>query len=173
MDGCNIIRPFYPGGDYLAENYRDNDFVFDNPPFSILSKIIDNYIALGVKFFLFAPHLTLFQYGGRDVSLFVVDADVIYENGARVKTDFVTNIADRGGRLEIRKEACQRIKTVNGSKGNSIFGGGFLISDNAVLDKEAAEREAAEREATIQIQLSKTELRIISKLNKNDQRADS
>ena len=32
-----ILRPFYPGGDYEAIDYKANTVVIDNPPFSILS----------------------------------------------------------------------------------------------------------------------------------------
>ena len=61
LNGFNIVRPFYPGKDYKAYDYKQNDIVIDNPPFSILSKILDFYIAYDIKFWLFAPHLTLFQ----------------------------------------------------------------------------------------------------------------
>lgn len=56
----NIIRPFYPNQDYLTIKYTDNDIVLDNPPFSLYSKIVRNYMRMGVKFFLFAPALSLF-----------------------------------------------------------------------------------------------------------------
>ncbi len=41
IEGKDIQRPFYPGGDYQAEaeNYGEDVVVIDNPPFSILSKI--------------------------------------------------------------------------------------------------------------------------------------
>lgn len=51
------IRPFYPGGDYEAEDYGGLTVV-DNPPFSMLSRIIDFYQRNRVPFFLFAPTLT-------------------------------------------------------------------------------------------------------------------
>ncbi len=34
-----FMRPFYPGGDYEKEDYSGG-VVVDNPPFSILSKIV-------------------------------------------------------------------------------------------------------------------------------------
>ena len=56
LEDREIVRPFYPGGDYEHFNYIDGSVVIDNPPFSILSKIIDFYMERGIKFFLFAPH---------------------------------------------------------------------------------------------------------------------
>lgn len=35
----NFIRPFYPGGDFESEDYTGK-VVVDNPPFSILTKIV-------------------------------------------------------------------------------------------------------------------------------------
>ena len=90
LDTEQIIRPFYPGGDYEHENYPDGCIVIDNPPFSILSKIVDFYLDKGLKFFLFAPFLTLFS--NRDCTFILTDAEVTYENGAVVRTSFVTNL---------------------------------------------------------------------------------
>ena len=85
-----VMRPFKPGGDYEAEDYT-GAVVIDNPPFSILSKIKQFYIERGIPFFLFAPSLTLF--GGDDrCSRIVTHADVVYANGAKVKTSFVSNL---------------------------------------------------------------------------------
>ena len=57
----NIVRPFFPGGDYQNERYTENDVVIDNPPFSIISQICNFYVDNDIKFFLFAPSLTLFS----------------------------------------------------------------------------------------------------------------
>ena len=38
-----FVRPFYPGGDYENFVYGENCVVVDNPPFSIISKIIRFY----------------------------------------------------------------------------------------------------------------------------------
>lgn len=56
-ENSEIIRPFYPGGDYENEDYMGK-IVIDNPPFSILAKIIKFYQSKNIKFFLFAPGLT-------------------------------------------------------------------------------------------------------------------
>lgn len=66
--------------------------VVDNPPFSILSKIINFYTINKIKFFLFAPTLTLFSPKVEKVTYLPVGATVTYENGAKVNTSFVTNL---------------------------------------------------------------------------------
>ena len=86
-----ILRPFYPGGDYVNYDYPSNCVVIDNPPFSIITEIVKFYKSRGIKFFLFAPHLTLFTTGAYATAI-VADADIIYENGAQVKTSFVSNL---------------------------------------------------------------------------------
>lgn len=91
LEGKNVVRPFYPGGDYQNENYVENDVVIDNPPFSILSEICRFYMEREIPFFLFAPQLTLFSAAGGSCNYIIADCDVIYENGANVRTSFVTS----------------------------------------------------------------------------------
>jgi len=91
IDGLEIIRPFYPGGDFENFNYSDNSVVIDNPPFSIISKIIRYYNQRNIRYFLFAPELTLFNCV-QEYTAIVASANVIYENGANVKTSFVSNL---------------------------------------------------------------------------------
>ena len=91
-----FIRPFYPGGDYEQENYQGR-IVVDNPPFSILSEIETFYVKKGVKFFLFAPHVSNFP-SGRKCCAICVGVGVTYENGAVVSTSFVTNLEDNAAR---------------------------------------------------------------------------
>ena len=50
-DAAEIVRPFYPGGDYEHAEYPDDCVVVDNPPFSILAKIIRFYQSHGIRFF--------------------------------------------------------------------------------------------------------------------------
>lgn len=90
IDPAKVVRPFYPGGDYEAAEYPEGCCVVDNPPFSILSKIVAFYQDRGVSFLLFAPTLTCM--GVRRCSKVVAGASVAYENGARVNTSFVTNL---------------------------------------------------------------------------------
>lgn len=95
LDSLKIKRPFYPDGDYQAhaQNYDENTVVIDNPPFSILSKIIDFYLANNIKFFLFAPSLTVFStMRNRDCTAIIAPVKITYDNGAVVITCFVTNL---------------------------------------------------------------------------------
>lgn len=85
-----IVRPFYPGGDYEHYPYKEGDVVIDNPPFSILSKIMSFYNEKGIKYFLFAPTLTLFS--SSSCTAIGTGVAVAYENGAKVNTSFVTNM---------------------------------------------------------------------------------
>ena len=90
---ADAVRPFWPGGDYQRENYPAGCVVVDNPPFSILSQICRFYNAHGVKYFLFAPALTLFSNRGES-NYVVAGASVTYENGAVVNTSFITNLGE-------------------------------------------------------------------------------
>ena len=93
VDRSRFVRPFYPGGNYEGETYPDGCAVVDNPPFSIMVKILRFYIEHGVKFFLFAPTLTLFSGRNLDGITYIPTAsDITYENGAKVATSFVTNM---------------------------------------------------------------------------------
>ena len=94
IDPACVVRPFYPGGDYQADTYPPGCLVLDNPPFSILSQIVQFYLNRDINFFLFAPSLTCL--GGRRtvmrINHIVADADITYDNGAVVRTAFVTNL---------------------------------------------------------------------------------
>ena len=89
-----IVRPFWPGGDYERYPYKETDVVLDNPPFSIITQIVKFYLAHDIKFFLFAPHLTNLTIGTDNVCHVIENVKVTYENGAVVNTSFVTNLDD-------------------------------------------------------------------------------
>lgn len=93
INPAKIVRPFYPGGDYEHYDYPEGAVVLDNPPFSILSKICTFYLNRGIPFFLFAPSLTCFSARSafKQINHIVCDCDVEYENGAIVRTSFVTS----------------------------------------------------------------------------------
>ena len=93
LDKKKFVRPFWPGGDYQRYEYKPGDIVVDNPPFSIITSICKWYQDNGIKFFLFAPALTLFnsiRYDG--VCAVVSNNEIVYENRAKVRTDFLTNL---------------------------------------------------------------------------------
>lgn len=107
----NFVRPFYPGGDYENYQYPYGCVVVDNPPFSILSTIIKFYCTKGIKFFLFAPALTLFTAIGQDVEYMPEGCDVMYENGAIVKTSFINNLG--ANRIYISSELHEAVEAAN------------------------------------------------------------
>lgn len=97
IDPATIVRPFYPGGDYERFGYPDGCLVLDNPPFSILTAICKFYLARHIRFFLFAPGLTILStMRERSVEMnhIICDARITYENGAVVNTAFLTNLDD-------------------------------------------------------------------------------
>ena len=87
-----VLRPFYPGGDYEKASYPDGYAVIDNPPFSILTKIVRFYTAQKVPFFIFAPYLTIFSPKINDVTYFPIGVPILYANGATVNTAFISNM---------------------------------------------------------------------------------
>lgn len=92
-DETPIVRPFWPGRDYQSEVYPAGCVVLDNPPFSIVSKIVDYYQDNDIRFFLFAPYLTNIGIGrGTGCGHVIAPWSVKYENGAEVATSFVTNL---------------------------------------------------------------------------------
>lgn len=225
----NFVRPFVPNGDYQAFEYAPDAVVVDNPPFSILSKIIDFYLEKGIKFFLFAPNTSIFNCLSRNrkVTVLCASASVIYDNGANVKTAFVTNLDDdiaartcpelyfaikeaqrnskpkqnkytypdevvifskintlseTGVHFEIKHKDCAFIRRLDEQKesGKGIYGGGLLLSKNAVHSyrqakecsesnrvaaaKKASEKKAAEKAAATAWTLSDREREIIAGL---------
>ena len=94
LDKANFVRPFYPGGDYQrdAESYGPDVVVVDNPPFSILAEICRFYMARGIKFWLFAPTLTLFSADEPGITHVCATCKMTFENGANINASFKTNL---------------------------------------------------------------------------------
>lgn len=84
-------RPFYPGGDYENEDYTDK-IVVDNPPFSLVSRIIQFYVEHNVPFFLFCPTLAGPVKYSDFCTVIPCGVKITYTNGAVVNTSFVTNL---------------------------------------------------------------------------------
>ena len=99
LDPAKFVRPFYPGGDYQNEKYPEGCVVVDNPPFSIMAEILNFYSERGIRFFLFAPTLTLFSSSSSSCTALPCTLTVIYENGASVNTSFLTNLEPQHIRL--------------------------------------------------------------------------
>ncbi len=205
LAGRSIVRPFFPGGDFLNHVYPEDCIVVDNPPFSILAKIIRFYCAHSIPFFLFGPSLTLFTATDCDVTYIIANADITYENGASVNTGFITNLckdirlwicptlraaikeaqatpskkkrglvypdnivtaatlqklAAHDTELIILKQSCRYIRDSDSAKaeGQSLYGGGYILSDRAAAERAAAERAAAERAAAERAEATKWKL---------------
>ena len=92
LSGANIVRPFWPGGDYEAYDYKEDDVVVDNPPFSILARILRFYQGRGIRFFLFGPQLTIFSSSSASLTYIPCACPVEYANGAKVNTGFISNL---------------------------------------------------------------------------------
>ncbi|NPD30538.1 hypothetical protein HLV37_01400 [Eggerthellaceae bacterium zg-1084] len=58
FDPSDAVRPFWPGGDFEGFDYPEGCVVVDNPPFSILARIVRFYLGRAIPFLLYAPHLT-------------------------------------------------------------------------------------------------------------------
>ncbi len=209
LDRNNFIRPFWPGGDYENEDYRGK-IVVDNPPFSILSKIRRFYFQNEIKYFLFAPALTIFSARIDDTAIFS-GADFEFENGVKIAIAFCTNLepgvlcptdldlkqrlieaeekmngrkkkrpkneypknviyaanlntlADRNVKFSVARKSARFIKGLEAQKKNkkAIFGSGFLISNKAVAEKEAAEK----MEVKNVLELSEAEKKTIQELD--------
>ena len=115
--GRRIVRPFFPGGDYERFEYLPGDVVLDNPPFSILTKIVYWYQEHKIDYFLFAPGLTLFSTARGTCNYIVVDCTITYENGAQVKTGFVTNLGNY--KIETAPDLKQMLKSIQ-NKGKTL-----------------------------------------------------
>ena len=116
----DFVRPFYPGGDYTKYKYEECSVVVDNPPFSILSNIVDFYIEKDIPFFLFCPALTALGILNRDVTVICTGVNITYENGANVNTSFVTNMDSVSAKSE--PELYKKIDEINrkNSKKNEL-----------------------------------------------------
>ncbi len=109
LSRSNFVRPFYPGGDYEKYEYKKDDVVVDNPPFSILSKILRFYLERNISFWLFAPTLTLFSVDENEkICYAITGVHIRYKNNALVNTSFITNL-ENGIIIKSEPELYKRI----------------------------------------------------------------
>ena len=96
LAGREIVRPFWPGENFERRDYPAGCVVIDNPPFSILARIVRWFCARRIDYFLFSPYLTNLGIGAGSAHVrhVIAPCSVMYENGARVDTSFVTNMGD-------------------------------------------------------------------------------
>ena len=125
-----VVRPFYPGGDYTdLGQYKGSSIVIDNPPFSLLAQIIRFYCENSIPFFIFAPALLLFSARDCDVTYIISDSDIEYENGAKVRTGFITNLV-----ANLRIWLCPELHDAleEAQQGEDKTNTGFVYPDNIV-----------------------------------------
>ena len=105
LEGREVVRPFWPGGDYERHEYPQDCIVVDNPPFSITAQIVRFYIRNGIDFFLFCDGLTCMNLSNiPQVAFHIVKNGVTFENGAQVIIAFVTNVRPNGERIVLAGE---------------------------------------------------------------------
>ena len=91
LDRGTFVRPFWPDTEYTEFPYPEVCVVVDNPPFSLITKIVRFYMDRGVRFFLFSPGLTTVR-GVSGITHIVVGVPITYDNGAKIPTGFITNL---------------------------------------------------------------------------------
>lgn len=125
--GREIVRPFWPGGDYERYDYPDNCIVVDNPPFSIYAKIVRFYLAHGIDFFLFAPSITQ-TVNGANCCYIILGVNVTYENGAVVPTSFTTTLCK--DRVWCNPDLYKRLDKLNAVQSKTVTK--IKLPDNVV-----------------------------------------
>lgn len=91
LKGKQILRPFYPGGDYEHADYPDDGVVIDNPPFSIFTKICKFYSERNIPFFIFGPGMTIMS-ALTYCSAVIISKQIRFDNGAIVNVNFASNL---------------------------------------------------------------------------------
>ena len=125
--GREIVRPFWPGGDYERYDYPDNCIVVDNPPFSIYAKIVRFYLAHHIDFFLFAPSITQ-TVNGANCCYIILGVNVTYENGAVVPTSFTTTLCK--DRVWCNPDLYKRLDKLNAVQSKTVTK--IKLPDNVV-----------------------------------------
>lgn len=92
LEGKQILRPFYPGGDYEHAEYPSDGVVVDNPPFSMFTKICRFYVERNIPFFLFGPALTILSCCKYGATAVVIGRQIKFTNGANVPCNFASNL---------------------------------------------------------------------------------
>ena len=111
LQGAEIIRPFFPGGDYQAADYPEGCVVIDNPPFSILSDICAWYDEHAVRYFLFCPGMTTFSINAGKCNYLPCGNSVLFDNGAEIAISFLTNMGSV--KIELAPELYAAVEAAN------------------------------------------------------------
>ena len=131
IEGREIVRPFWPGGDYEHYDYPEGCVVVDNPPFSRFTQVCRFFQSRNISFFLFAPHLTLFSPVDMNWTGIVCDARVTYENGSCVDTSFASNLFG-DIRIMTAPDLLARIKNAAKTKRRLMDLPKYIYPDNVV-----------------------------------------
>ena len=94
LQGAEVLRPFFPGGDYQTAVYPNGCVVIDNPPFSILSEICAWYDEHQVRYFLFCPGMTTFSINAGRCNYLPCGNSIMFDNGADISISFLTNMGE-------------------------------------------------------------------------------
>lgn len=127
LEDTEIVRPFYPGGDYQSFEYPDGCLVLDNPPFSIQSEIVKWYKEKGIRFFLFSQSLTAFQQLS-NCNVVLCGMNLVYENGASIPTAFQTSLGE--DRVLVSSELHDILVEVQPSDAQEV--GAYAWPDNVI-----------------------------------------
>jgi len=126
------LRPFKPNGNFLREDYS-NKIVIDNPPFSILSNIVNYYQQHNIKFWLFATALTIMGYYAK-CDIVITNTAIQYTNGAKIATSFITNMySDK--RIVLDGILQQKIEQIKGVAKKKLLNRYPFILSGARLQK--------------------------------------
>lgn len=116
LEGREIIRPFYKGGDYKRANYPKGCVVIDNPTFSICGQIVDFYLEKGIDFFLLyqtTKGLNPLKEREDKISFIACGASVAYENqDTKIGTSFLTNL-EKENLLLVACDLTEEIRCAN------------------------------------------------------------
>nr|DAT23288.1 MAG TPA: adenine-specific methyltransferase [Caudoviricetes sp.] len=116
LEGREIIRPFYKGGDYKRANYPKGCVVIDNPPFSICGQIVDFYLEKGIDFFLLyqtTKGLNPLREREDKISFIACGVSVAYENqDTKIGTSFLTNL-EKENLLLVACDLTEEIRCAN------------------------------------------------------------
>ena len=94
LQDAEVLRPFFPGGDYQTAAYPAGCVVIDNPPFSILSEICAWYDEHQVRYFLFCPGMTTFSINAGRCNYLPCGNSIMFDNGADIAISFLTNMGE-------------------------------------------------------------------------------
>ena len=116
LQGREIVRPFWKGGDYKNFNYPIGGVVIDNQPFSKSAEIVDFYLEKGIDFFLFCQtqrSLSLLKTE-RDITLIICSEKMKYDNREeKISTSFITNL-DKKYRVKTAIELSRKFREIQG-----------------------------------------------------------